>query len=536
MLFSIFIDHQKLFMSENKNIHKEDSVERIILDEILKNGTCGYCLYFQKKNIIELNLFTQLMLGLEDLDKEIDIDIFKSFLFNKDDQKKFEDGIAQLIQEKQDFTIDFKTLVRNNDINASRYFSLKFSEISKDLYLGLFLDKTGQKKAEKEMRRYRSRISREENFKSAFLKNLSYEIRTPMNAILGFSELLSLPDVSPEQVRNFTSVIRDKGNYLISFMDDVIELSKFESDNIQFNKSTFELAPLLKELYIEFENRRIERGKENILLQLNIPKEIEDSVIYTDPGRLQQILGNLLSNALKYTEKGTVEFGFHKSTNNYKFYVSDTGIGLSEENQKKIFNRFEVVEETSVKRLGGTGLSLTIAKRIAENLGGKIKVSSKPGEGSRFQLNIPIKSVGKIMKKGNSEEEDNNTDIFSNLNWKDKVLLVAEDEEVNYRFLEAVLLRTGAKILRARNGKEAVELFRKIARIDLILMDLKMPVLDGFEAIRIIKKEKKDLPIIAQTAFAEMSEIKKCKTSGCDDYITKPIDISLLTAKIENLF
>jgi signal transduction histidine kinase len=202
-------------------------------------------------------------------------------------------------------------------------------------YWEFFTDITDQRKAEKEIKRFRSILSKEENFKTVFLKNLSHEIRTPMNAILGFSELLGLPDISPETVKNYTSIIRDKGQYLLGFMDDVIELSKFESDNIAFNKSEFELIPLLNELFDEFDKRRIERGKDSIKLMLKIPKGMENLKIYTDPGRLQQILGNLLSNALKFTEKGTVEFGFLETARNYKFYVKDTGIGLSEEDQKK---------------------------------------------------------------------------------------------------------------------------------------------------------------------------------------------------------
>jgi signal transduction histidine kinase len=521
-------------MSEPNNIPTDKSLNDKILSEILKNGRYGYCLYKPEMNKFTMPQPTLRMLGINETGKQIEFDIFKKSIFNKDDQKSLEEGISQLIKKDQSFIIDFKTIIESNGLRSAKVFNLKFSKITENELLGIFTDITDQRKAEKEIKRFRSILSKEENFKTVFLKNLSHEIRTPMNAILGFSELLGLPDISPETVKNYTSIIRDKGQYLLGFMDDVIELSKFESDNIAFNKSEFELIPLLNELFDEFDKRRIERGKDSIKLMLKIPKGMENLKIYTDPGRLQQILGNLLSNALKFTEKGTVEFGFLETARNYKFYVKDTGIGLSEEDQKKIFRRFEVLEDTRVKRLGGTGLSLTIAKRIVEKLGGKIKVSSHLGQGSRFQLNIPVESPGKNIHKDKPENNKENN-ILSGLKWADKVILIAESEELNYRFLEAVLQSTGAKILRAANGKEAIELCRNIAQIDLVVMEQKMTLPDGTDAVEILKKEKSDLTIIAQTVYSGKSESFEIENKGFDDYITKPIDISALLVKIDNL-
>lgn len=219
------------------------------------------------------------------------------------------------------------------------------------------------------------------------------------------------------------------------------------------------------------------------------------------------------------------------SSKYFKFFVSDTGIGLSKKDQKKVFNRFEEVESTIMKRFGGTGLSLTISKYIVELMGGKIKVRSEVNKGSRFQINIPVLNAPKTNTKMSYEIEE-----VSRNNWKDKVILIAEDEEVNYRFLEAILQRTQAKILRARNGQEAVDLCKNISQIDLVLMDIKMPVLSGYDAIIEIRKIRTGLPIIAQTAFSSHEEIVKCQQLGVNDYVTKPIDINLLVIKINKVF
>ena len=509
----------------------KENLNAAVLEEFLKSGNCGYCVYDPKSKLFDFPFLSKKLLGIGEAEKNINIDFFKSLIFNKEDRDFFEKGMNKLLSDHQGFLLDFRTLIQTGSNKHSKVFMLKFSVYKDEFYLGTFFDITNQRKIEKEILRLQDRTDKEENFRSVFLKNLSHEIRTPMNAILGFSEMLGMKDLNPNQIDEYSSIIRLKGRYLLTLLDDVIELAKFESDEVQFNKTEFDLSKVLHELFLEYDTRRIERGKENLQLKLNIPSEFKDSVIYTDPGRLQQILGNLLSNALKFTEKGIVELGFTKSSKNYKFYVSDTGIGLNKEDQKRVFQRFEVVEDKTVRRIGGTGLSLTITKYIVERLGGKIKVKSKPGEGSRFQINLPIEPA-----ESNHNQEIKEPSLIPEGDWKDKVILIAEDDELNYRFLDAVLLKTEARILRARNGKEAVDLCRNISQIDLVLMDLKMPVMSGFEAVKIIKKERPGLPVIAQTAFSDRSEIRKCQDIGFEDYITKPIDIHNLTKKISKYF
>jgi len=291
----------------------------------------------------------------------------------------------------------------------------------------------------------------------------------------------------------------------------------------------FELFPMLKELYDEFDSKRIQLGKTNISLELKIPDEHLHEKIFTDQGRLQQLLSNLLSNAIKFTEKGVIEFGYKESGKFFKFFVKDTGIGIEEEDQDNIFNRFHDIEETTTRKYGGSGLNLTISRHIVELLGGKIKVKSEINRGSRFQISIPIESSKR--KKTDMTEFD----VLKTINWKERIILIAEDEDVNFKFLEAILQKTQTQILRAKTGVEAIELCKNISKIDLILMDIKMPVMNGFDATREIKKIRPSLPIIAQTAFATQDEMSKCQQSGCDEIITKPIDINLLFKKITDL-
>ncbi|MBE0654836.1 MAG: response regulator, partial [Bacteroidales bacterium] len=452
-----------------------------------------------------------------------------------EERESLEKIIIKFEETSESLSRDIRVRINNTDANGQRHIRMtmqKFVFAGPNMIAGTMDDITDFKQTEKELIKSRSRLEKADRFKSIFLANLSYEIRTPMNAILGYSELLNQAGLSRKEISDYTSVIRSNGNYLLALIDDAIELSRFESGNIGFSYSEFKLLPLLQDLYNEFNNRRIEKGKTNIELVLDVPSDANDYVIYTDYGRLHQSLSNLLSNALKFTEKGKVVFGYKLSTKNVKFFVSDTGIGLSKEDERKIFNRFEVIEDTSVRKLSGTGLSLTISKHIIEQLGGKIKVKSTLNEGSRFQLSLP--AISPVKKKQNSLVED--TEDSLHYNWKDKLILIVEDEDINYKFLEAVLQKTQVQILRARNGQEAVELCRKISQIDLVLMDIKLPVMSGYEAAVEIKKIRRDLPIIAQTAFSGQDEILKCQRAGCEDYLIKPIDINILVKKINEQF
>ncbi|MFP4059893.1 MAG: ATP-binding protein [Bacteroidota bacterium] len=387
------------------------------------------------------------------------------------------------------------------------------------------------KKNEEELIRARKKAEESDRLKTAFLANMSHEIRTPMNAIIGFSELLKIPDIDNRKKEEYAKIISNKGSLLLTLIDDIIEVAKFESGKLSINKTSCDINSLLEELRVIFDEKKKARNKENVLVKLYIPEKIEEPV-YTDPGRLQQVLTNLIDNALKFTERGYIEFGYEVKEKYIQFFVKDTGIGIKKKDQKLIFNRFRQVEDTPSKRHGGSGLGLTISKGIVSLLGGKMWLESKFDEGSVFYFTLPLNKAEQPVE----ETYDNIKETNTSYNWKDKVILVAEDEEVNYRFIEAILDDTEVQLLHAENGVQAIELCESINQIDLVLMDIKMPGLNGYDATRKIKSIRPELPVIAQTAFTMKEEKKKCLQAGCDDYISKPIDIKLLIEKINFFF
>jgi CheY-like chemotaxis protein len=281
----------------------------------------------------------------------------------------------------------------------------------------------------------------------------------------------------------------------------------------------------MNELLASFNQYKISQNKEHLEIRVIYP-ENKGITIFTDPGRLQQLIWSLISNSVKYTEKGSIEIGYKTITEQrIEFYVKDTGIGLSRDLQKRLFNK--PAEEEG--RPDGSGLGLNIARNLIKLMGGKIWVESELGLGSTFYFTIPYEEVPDTYHMMAPEEEF----VMPSYMWKDKVILVAEDDEVNFKFLEAVLHDTSAQVLHARNGVEAVELCRTINKIDLVLMDIKMPDLDGFEATKQIRQFNRKVPVIAQTAFVMEDDLKKCRETGCNDYITKPIDIKEFFEKVD---
>jgi CheY-like chemotaxis protein len=367
--------------------------------------------------------------------------------------------------------------------------------------------------------------------KTAFMSDISHAIRTPMNAIMGFSELIKIGNTNTEQLKEYADIIKIKGTQLLTLIDDISEIAKFETGQLSINKTSVDLNKLLQEIRRETEVLKHKLYKESITIKLDIPYDLDNQTIYTDPGRLQQVFVHLIENALKYTERGFIEIGYILKDNKViQFYVKDTGIGIHKNRQKNIFNPFKPVSEPTMKKYASSGLGLTLSKGIVEMMGGKIWLESEEGEGSTFYFTIPY------IVAEEKDEPIKDPEVLSASNWKNKVILIVEDEEVNFRFLEAVLDKTEAKIIHAETGAQAVELCKTLPKIDLVLMDIKMPKMNGIDATRIIKKMDKGIPIIAQTAYSESEDIEHCKKGGCDDYIAKPIDVKLLFDKINKFF
>jgi two-component system sensor histidine kinase/response regulator len=311
-------------------------------------------------------------------------------------------------------------------------------------------------------------------------------------------------------------------------IDDLVELTRMETGKITIRKSPCNIDLLINEILSIFNQFKVYQNKGHLEIKVKYPTH-RGIIIYTDPGRLQQLLSNLISNSIKYTQKGWIELGYNLlNDQRIEFYVKDTGIGLSRELQKRIFNRAPE-EESSSGKAEGPGLGLTIVKNLVKLMGGKISVESELEQGSTFFFTIPYEEVPESYHLMAPEEEF----VMHSYTWKDKVILVVEDDEVNFKFIEAVLHDSSVQVLHASNGIQAVELCRSINKIDLVLMDIKMPEMDGYEATRQIRAFNHKIPIIAQTAFVLENELNKCREVGCNELITKPIEIKELFEKVD---
>lgn len=379
-----------------------------------------------------------------------------------------------------------------------------------------------RKEAERKLLEAKYKAEESDRLKTAFLSNMSHEIRTPMNAIVGFSDLLSDESIKPEDRRDFIAQINQGADDLMRLIDDIIDIAKIEAGQVNVHISECLVRDLFKELHLMFIQNLKRLGKENVEIKVQWDWPSDELAIYTDPFRLKQILVNLLSNAAKFTEEGEIALGIREDKEGILFYVKDTGIGIREEKQKVIFDRFMQGHETKTKLYGGTGLGLAISKNLTEILGGEIGVESTTGQGSTFWFILPRNEV---PLKHEAALRKPRSDVRS---WEGKLILIAEDDHSNYYFLYEAIRDTGVKIIWAKDGEETLELFRENPGLDLVLMDIHMPLMNGYECTRVIKEERPELPVIAQTAYAMSGEREVSREAGCNDYLAKPIKVSEL--------
>ena len=380
-----------------------------------------------------------------------------------------------------------------------------------------------------ELQLAKEKVEESNRLKAAFLANISHEFRTPMNGVIGFSKILiDNNQWSSEQDLKYLNIIHKSGYLLLDLLNDIIDLSKIEANNLQINYAECNLNKMLNELYSLFESE-LDNLEKDIKLELVKDVDDENFRVYSDENRIRQVLYNLLNNALKFTTKGTVKFGYYIELPNIVFYVSDTGIGLDENEKKIIFERFRQVDEYATRKFGGSGIGLSISKGIVENLKGKIWVDSEKNQGSTFYFTTPYQVMSKPAKPKN---EAKTADSFQ---WSGKTILIVEDAPISYELLKKFLKDTEVKILHASNGEEAVDMCISKQEIDLVLMDIQLPIMDGLEATLRIKKFRPELPIIAQTANAMNEDRPNILNAGCNDYISKPINKLELLKKIDLL-
>ncbi len=375
----------------------------------------------------------------------------------------------------------------------------------------------------------KNRAEESDKLKTAFLANMSHEIRTPMNGILGFAEMLNDDSLSRANRKKYLNIINSNGKVLINLIDDIIDFAKIESDQVNIMQDDFSLNSLLDQILSTFLTRSLKRDKSKVKITTKKPFPDEKSFIRTDPIRLRQVLTNLVGNAIKFTHSGNIEFGYNlEDSKTLRFFVKDTGIGIADDKLQLIFERFMQADSSPSRKYGGSGLGLAISKGLVDLLGGRMWAESEEGVGSIFYFTIPFKSANK-----KEEERSENKPSRVHHNWDGRLFLVAEDDKFSYKFLEGFLKQTKAEVLRASDGREAVEICRNNPNIDLILMDIQMPEMNGLTATEEIKKFNAKIPIIAQTANAINEERIRCLEAGCDDFITKPVNINELYEKID---
>ena len=365
----------------------------------------------------------------------------------------------------------------------------------------------------------RKRAEEADNLKSSFLANMSHEIRTPMNSIVGFSELITRKTIPSEKKELYAQYISNSGKSLLALIDDIIDISKIDAQQLKIVKSPTSINSLVMELHEFFLNQAASLKKNDIKLIKHCAVTNEDFCILCDSVRLRQVLSNLLSNALKFTEKGFVEFGYIIPNNaTILFYVQDSGIGVEKAKLDLIFERFRQADNSSTRKYGGTGLGLAISKKLVQLMGGRIWVESELQKGTTFYFSLPL--IIPSSSEGIIEESKQKP---ASHNFHGQTVLIAEDDDSNFYFLQEVLSPTSVKIIRAINGKEAVEMVRQCPGISLVLMDIQMPVMNGYEATQQIKAANPQIPIIAQTAYAMAEDRAKSLRAGCDEYLSKPI-------------
>ena len=380
--------------------------------------------------------------------------------------------------------------------------------------IGVIQDITDRKKNEEELIRAKVKAEESDKLKTAFLHNISHEIRTPMNAIVGFSTLLGDPKVDERSRKSYIDVIMQSSNHLLSIITDIVDISNIEANLIKTVKNEINVNKTLKYLFNQFITITNEK---QIKLVCEAGLSDPEALILTDRTKLTQILSNLINNALKFTDKGIIKIEYRLKENFLEFCVSDTGIGISPVHHERIFDRFYQVQSNVSRLYEGTGLGLAISKAYVELLGGKIWLSSEPGNGTKFFFTIPY------------EKRDSTTITVYEKKAPDsfvfpvkKVILVAEDVESNFKLISYFLEGSNAEVLHAINGKEAVEKCLSMGNIDLILMDIKMPVMDGYTAVKLIREKNTEIPIIAQTAYLDDRE--RAIECGCSGFLSKPFD------------
>jgi PAS domain S-box-containing protein len=459
--------------------------------------------------------------GFKSTEVEPSFELFRSRI-HPDDVHFLDESLDNLMKDKKPHSLELRSIQPDGTF---KWIQNNISPIVEDDKLvkleGVIIDITESKQDELELIKAKEKAEESDRLKSAFLTNMSHEIRTPMNGILGFAELLKEPNLSSDEQQDYIQTMQISGARMLNTINNIIDVSKIESGLTKVDIKETNLNEKIEFTY-KFFKPEVEIKGLQLLFKNGLPSK--EAIIKTDNEKVYAILTNLVKNAIKFTYDGSIEFGYEKKGDYLEFFVKDTGIGVPQNQKEIIFERFRQGSESHNRGYEGSGLGLSIAKSYVEMLGGQIWVDSEEGIGSTFYFTIPYNAVSEkeieIINAVSAEHKE--------VELKRLKILVVEDDEISYSLLTRMLQKISYEVLHAMTGVQAIEACRDNPDLDLVLMDIRMPNMDGNEATHQIRQFNKDVIIIAQTAYGFSSDREKTIEAGCNDYISKPINMTLL--------
>ena len=524
-------------MQNAENLQKELSELKNKMELACSITKIGFWDYYPKSKKFVLSNLAQKITGFEN-NTNLTLSSFAHKLLNNKIASKIILEIKKSIQEKKDINIELSFTHPKNFKETNIVIITKNIDYQNNTnkITGIIQDITKQKLSEKQLKTAKNKAEESDVLKSAFLANMSHEIRTPLNAILGFARLLTDKNTDDKQRQEYSEYITSSAENLLHLIQDIIDVSKIEAGKIKIEKNVCFINKTLHEIKVTFEKEKLAKNKEHIQLILKTFNTDENFAIQTDTFRFHQIFNNLISNALKFINKGYIEFGYIIPTKDYiQFYVKDTGIGIPLNKRELVFSRFGQIKNKKIKNPGGTGLGLSITKQLVEKLGGKIWYESELNKGTIFSFTLPFKEI----KNANYKPINKFNNFTQNFDNEIKILAV-EDDILNMILLKDLLAANTDKIKleEAVNGRDALQKLKE-KNYDLIIMDVRMPEMDGYETTRYIREKLpaplNKIPILGLSANAVKEEIEKGINAGMNSMLSKPINPNELMKQINNL-
>ncbi len=457
-----------------------------------------------------------------------DEDTYADDILTEEAVMKSKAADEQVLLRKCSYTYEINTVVDKRELNLlMTKFPIEYDD--GQLYIGgIATDITQLKESERELILAKEKAEESDRLKSAFLANMSHEIRTPLNSIIGFSDLLKKRKLDSQERNRFLNIINEQGRHLLSIVNDIIDLSAIESNQLKLQFAEVDINKSLEGLRMNFEEEVRELDQKNIEIVFSSPEGLSPLVM-VDLVRVNQVLKNLIGNAIKFTERGFIRFGYELANDRMNFFVQDTGSGIAEEHLETVFKRFRQVDQSDTRKHGGTGLGLAISKALVELMGGEIKVMSIIGQGTTFEFWTPTSWKA---KEAPVAEESGELIIPD---WKERKIVIVEDDPGSAFLLKTMLKETNATIEHFVFGKDVIKYCENTSDVDLILMDLQLPDISGYECTEAIKKTKPNIRIVAQSAQVMRKDRERAFQSGCDGFIPKPLNLRSVLVTIDEV-